>query len=337
MNRLKLSLTLVLFAIVGLVHAQMPNPVQVKTQLKEISSTEAELVFVAAIQQGWHMYSTNYVEFGPTATTLNVEKISGAMLNGALTPKTAPIKKYEAMFEADVYYFENSATFTQKVTLEGGRYHIEGYLEYGACNDQSCTPPTKVDFSFSGETKATDKKDSKKKAEGVAEETNSESTADAEHTADDVKDVASSTDSLEASPSATSVDELAGGDADLWSPVIDQLKAFEDKTTENSTLWHIFVLGLLGGLVALITPCVWPIIPMTVSFFLKRSGDRRQGIRDAVIYGVSIVVIYLALGLIITALFGASALNALSTNAIFNIFFFLMLVVFAASFFLPKL
>ena len=173
----------------------------------------------------------------------------------------------------------------------------------------------------------------KKKDEGVAEETNSESTADAEHTAGDVKDVASSTDSLEASPSATSVDEIAGGDADLWSPVIDQLKAFEDKTTENSTLWHIFVLGLLGGLVALITPCVWPIIPMTVSFFLKRSGDRRQGIRDAVIYGISIVVIYLALGLIITALFGASALNALSTNAIFNIFFFLMLVVFAASFF----
>ncbi len=333
MNKLKLSLALVLLAIVGLVHAQMPNPVQVKTQFKEISPTEAELVFVATIQQGWHMYSTNYVEFGPTATTVNVEKITGAKLNGALTPKTDPIKKYEAMFEADVYYFENSATFTQKVTLEGGKYHVEGYLEYGACNDQSCTPPTKVDFSFSGETKAADKKDSKKKAEGVAEEDKAEPAAEANEAAENVGDDESAVDSSAVSADETATDGLADGDADLWSPVIDQLKAFEEKTTEDSTLWHIFVLGLLGGLVALVTPCVWPIIPMTVSFFLKRSGDRKQGIRDAVIYGISIVVIYLALGLIITALFGASALNALSTNAIFNIFFFLMLVVFAASFF----
>ena len=119
----------------------------------------------------------------------------------------------------------------------------------------------------------------------------------------------------------------------LWAPIVDQLKAYEDKTTTNSSLWQIFLLGLLGGLVALVTPCVWPIIPMTVSFFLKRSGDRKKGIKDAIIYGISIVVIYLALGLIVTAIFGASALNALSTNAVFNIFFFLMLVVFAISFF----
>lgn len=330
MYKLKLSLALVLFTIVGFVSAQMPNPVQVKAQLKEISPTEAELVFAATIQSGWHMYSTNYVEYGPTATTVTVEKISGAKLNGVLKPKTAPIKKYEAMFEADVYYFENSATFTQKVSLEGGKYHIEGYLEYGACNDQSCTPPTKVDFSFSGETKATDKNDSKKKVEEVAEETKDECDAEAAAAGEDV---ASAADTAEVLADEASVEELSDGDADLWAPVIDQLKAFEEKTTENSTLWQIFVLGLLGGLVALVTPCVWPIIPMTVSFFLKRSGDRRKGIKDAVIYGVSIVVIYLALGLIITALFGASALNALSTNAIFNIFFFLMLVVFAASFF----
>lgn len=323
MNKLKLTLTLALFTIVGLVNAQMPTPVQVKTQFKEISATEAEITFSASIQSGWHMYSTNVVEYGPTPTTITVEKISGAKLDGALAPKTSPIKKYEEMFEADVYYFENSTTFIQKVKLEGGKYHVEGYLEYGACNDKNCTPPTKVDFAFDGEAKAA-AKDKKKDEEPVAEEK-----AEAEK----AEEAAEVSDTSAVVADTASVAEIVEGDGDLWTPVVDQLKAFENKTAENNTLWHIFVLGLLGGLVALVTPCVWPIIPMTVSFFLKRSGDKRQGIRDAIIYGLSIVVIYLALGLIVTALFGASALNALSTNAIFNIFFFLMLVVFAASFF----
>ena len=321
---------MIVFAMMALcVSAQMANPVKVQSQLKEVSATEAELVFNATIEQGWHMYSTEVVEFGPTPTTLNVEKISGAKLNGALKPKSAPIKVYEEMFEADVFYFEKSATFVQKLKLEGGKYHVEGYLEYGACNDQSCTPPTKVDFSYDGEAQAPDTPS--KESEQAKQE-------DASQPQDTPEEEAVETSPLEGSESE-GVDSVGASptdlsaDADLWAPVVDQLKAFEEHTTTNNTLWQIFLLGLLGGLVALVTPCVWPIIPMTVSFFLKRSGDKKKGIRDAVIYGVSIVVIYLALGLIVTALFGASALNALSTNAIFNIFFFLMLVVFAASFF----
>lgn len=316
----KLLFWFVSLLTVSVAYAQMTNPVKVQCQLKEVSATEAELVFNATIEQGWHMYSTEVVEFGPTPTTLEVEKISGAKLKGKLAPKGAPIKKYEEMFEADVFYFEHAATFVQKLTLEGGKYHVEGYMEYGACNDQSCTPPTKVDFSFDGEAKAALQSDKEEAPEAVETPQQPEEVTNEEGDSEETDSVATTSADLSA-------------DADLWVPVVDKLKAFEEKTTSNSSLWQIFLLGLLGGLVALVTPCVWPIIPMTVSFFLKRSGDKKKGIRDAVIYGVSIVVIYLALGLIVTALFGASALNALSTNAIFNIFFFLMLLVFAASFF----
>lgn len=313
------------------VSAQMANPVKVQSQLKEISATEAELVFDATIEAGWHMYSTEVVEFGPTPTSLTVEKISGTKLKGALKPKGSPIKKYEEMFAADVFYFEKAASFVQKLTLEGGKYHVEGFLEYGACNDQSCTPPTKVDFSYDGEAKkeeAVKEKESEQAKNTEEEPVAQEEQAKLEQLAAEVPDSAQM-----ALPIAEEMPVGQLGSADLWAPVVDQLKAFEDNTTTNNTLWQIFLLGLLGGLVALVTPCVWPIIPMTVSFFLKRSGDKKKGIRDAIIYGISIVVIYLALGLIVTAIFGASALNALSTNAIFNIFFFLMLVVFAASFF----
>lgn len=316
----KLLFLIVSLLTVSVAFAQMANPVKVQCQLKDVSATEAELVFNATIEQGWHMYSTEVVEFGPTPTTLEVEKISGAKLKGKLASKGAPIKKYEEMFEADVFYFEHSATFVQKLTLDGGKYHVEGFLEYGACNDQSCTPPTKVDFHFDGESKAASQPEKEEAPVVIETPKQSEET---------VTEVAESEVADSVAPATIGL----SADADLWAPVVDKLKAFEEKTTGNSSLWQIFLLGLLGGLVALVTPCVWPIIPMTVSFFLKRTGDKKKAIRDAIIYGVSIVVIYLALGLIVTALFGASALNALSTNAIFNIFFFLMLVVFAASFF----
>ena len=316
----KLLFLIVSLLTVSVAFAQMANPVKVQCQLKDVSATEAELVFNATIEQGWHMYSTEVVEFGPTPTTLEVEKISGAKLKGKLASKGAPIKKYEEMFEADVFYFEHSATFVQKLTLDGGKYHVEGFLEYGACNDQSCTPPTKVDFHFDGESKAASQPEKEEAPVAIETPKQSEET---------VTEVAESEVADSVAPATIGL----SADADLWAPVVDKLKAFEEKTTGNSSLWQIFLLGLLGGLVALVTPCVWPIIPMTVSFFLKRTGDKKKAIRDAIIYGVSIVVIYLALGLIVTALFGASALNALSTNAIFNIFFFLMLVVFAASFF----
>lgn len=318
MTQIRNIFVLALLFVAQMAFAQMANPVTVKSSIKETSDKEAVISFDANIDMGWHMYSTQVVEDGPTPTTINVETISGAKLDGPLQTKAKPIQKFEEMFGANVFFFERTATFLQKLTLTGGKYKVAGYLEYGACNDKSCIPPSRTEFSFEGETKAD--------ASANEEESQPE-----EEKAEEVEEAVESTDSV----AADSLSEVAATVADegLWAPVIDQLQAFENKSTTNNSLWQIFLLGILGGLVALITPCVWPIIPMTVSFFLKRSGDQKKGIRDAIIYGISIVVIYLALGLIVTAIFGASALNALSTNAIFNIFFFLLLVVFAASFF----
>lgn len=327
------SLLLTLLCM-GVANAQFANPVKVTTSIKETSPTEAVITFQATIGGGWHMYSTQVVPDGPTPCTINVEKISGAKLDGALKPAAAPIKHYEEMFGADVYYFEKSATFTQKLKLTGGKYEIAGYLEYGACNDQNCIPPTSVDFDFKGEVapqKEEVKKEEEKKDEVKAEE---ETPAEAEEEVADTVAV----DTV----AAEEVAPLEG----LWAPVIDKLQALDEGGNSNATenpLWKIFLLGFLGGLVALVTPCVWPIIPMTVSFFLKKgttkksteeekAAARKKGIRDAILYGVSIVIIYVALGLIVTGLFGASALNSLATNAVFNIIFFLMLLLFGASF-----
>lgn len=302
--------------------AQMQEPIHFKSELKKKSATEAEIVFTATIDDGWHVYSTELPDGGPISATFNVDKMEGVELVGKLTPVGKEENKFDQMFQMQVRFFEHNAQFVQKIKITGATYSIEGYLQYGACNDQNCLPPTSVEFSYSGKgdpnAAATAKVPESKKDEAVAEETTGEEAAGA--TAEN--------DSIAATTTNMS------GDVDLWTPVIDELNAFDNHTDSSNNSWlYIFFAGFLGGLVALFTPCVWPIIPMTVSFFLKRSGDRKKGIRDAWTYGASIVVIYVALGLAITLIFGASALNSLSTNAIFNIFFFLMLVVFAASFF----
>ena len=333
----RILFTLLTLGCLGVANAQFAKPVKVATSIKETSKTEAVITFVATIDNGWHMYSTEVVEDGPTPTTVNIEKISGAELDGKLKTATAPLKKYEDMFDADVFYFEKTATFTQKLKLKGGKYEVEGYLQFGACNDQNCIPPTSVDFKYSGEVpeqKAEDKKKDEKVEEVVAEEPSKEEVTE---------DVATSADSLAADSAVVAASTEEGG---IWAPVIEQLRSFDEGgngDTSNAPLWRIFLLGFIGGLIALVTPCVWPIIPMTVSFFLKKgttkkstpeelAAAKRRGIRDAVLYGISIVVIYVVLGLLVTAIFGASALNDLATNAVFNIIFFLMLLVFGLSF-----
>lgn len=326
MKQLKTLLLLISLLVFGTAAAQIQNPVNVKVSFKKVSPTEAELVFDAVIDAGWHMYSTQTVENGPNPTIINMEKIKGAVTKGSLTAVGHVVKHYDDMFGADVYYFENKGRFVQKLKLTGGAYEVEGYLEFSACNDQNCTPPTPVDFSFKG---TADAKTGAAEAEAVEADEAAQTAVPAADSA--VADSGMQPDTLAAADS-TSI----GGVADYWTPVVDELKALEDGTatdTSDSSLFHIFLLGMVGGFLALVTPCVWPIIPMTVSFFLKRSNDRRKGLRDACTYGVSIVVIYVLLGLLVTLAFGASALNSLATNAVFNIFFFLLLVVFAASFF----
>ena len=280
--------------------AQIQDPVQFKTELKKISDTEAQIIFTGTIDAGWHVYSTDLPEGGPISATFNTDKMEGIELDGKLTPEGKEIQNYDKMFEMNVRYFEDKATFVQKLKITAANYFIEGYFQYGSCNDENCLPPTDIEFSFSGNGS-----------------------------------VAAASSNATATESAAPTVSSNVSTAEYWTPVIDKLNTFGEETAEttNQSWLYIFFAGFIGGLLALFTPCVWPIIPMTVSFFLKRSKDKKKGIRDAWTYGASIVVIYVTLGLAITLIFGASALNALSTNAVFNILFFLMLVVFAASFF----
>ena len=301
--------------------AQIQEPVKFKTELKTISDTEAQIVFTGNIDAGWHVYSTDLPSGGPISATFNVEKIQGAELMGKLTPQGKEIENFDKVFEMKLRYFENTSTFVQKFKITDASYQIEGYLEYGACNDENCLPPTEVPFSFSGKGNAATATvaTSETKAETVNQPAAENSVAEA--TAID------SAATVALSDNETSVQ-------DYWTPVIKELNSYGETTSQQDRSWiYIFFAGFIGGLLALFTPCVWPIIPMTVSFFLKRSKDKKKGIRDAWTYGASIVVIYVALGLAITLIFGASALNALSTNAVFNILFCLMLIIFAASFF----
>ena len=325
-----LSICLLLIAVVA--QAQIQEPVKFKSELKTLAAGEAEIVFTATIDKGWHVYSTDLGDGGPISATFNVEKISGATVVGKLQPKGKEIASYDKLFEMNVRYFESTAQFVQKLKLTGGDYKIEGFLEFGACNDENCLPPTQVEFNFSGKAEA---------AKGAAAATPAEKvTAPAEDTKPETQPA-----SQTVTPADTASTGIIGGadgptdinvagNIDLWKPVINDLQSYGETTSQDDMSWfYIFITGFLGGLLALFTPCVWPIIPMTVSFFLKRSKDKKKGIRDAWTYGASIVVIYVTLGLAITLIFGASALNALSTNAVFNILFCLMLVVFAASFF----
>ncbi|MGN0256786.1 MAG: cytochrome c biogenesis protein CcdA [Bacteroides sp.] len=311
----KIFSTFLLLGVVLLLRAQIQEPVKFTTELKQTSDTEVQVIFSATIDAGWHVYSTELGD-GPTSASFNTTVLKGAALKGKLRPEGKEHKAFDEMFGMQVRYFELSARFVQELTLTGGPYELEGYLEYGACNDENCLPPTKVDFRYTG---------------GGA---SSAAVAGGSAAAEDAAASASAASAEGSAVPAAAAPSAAVGDVDLWRPVITELHQMGEETPQGDLSWlYIFAMGFVGGLLALFTPCVWPIIPMTVSFFLKRTKDKKKGIRDAWTYGASIVVIYVTLGLAITLLFGASALNALSTNAIFNILFCLMLVVFAASFF----
>ena len=312
----------------------MTNPVKVSVERRVVSGQPdlIDLVFSFAIDEGWHVYGPEN-SGGPIAMTFNAETLEGCKKEGALKLSPAPKRVQDPLFECEVTFVEKSAKATQRLRLTGGKWKAEGYLQYGACNDENCMPPTNVEFKEEGEqTLPTPpikgEEQSPVKAEGTTGQTDDgQAEVDNGQTENEIQ----GSDSL-ANATVLPLDGERG--EGLWAPVIDELHALDEASdTQSRSLWGIFLLGVLGGLIALLTPCVWPIIPMTVSFFLKRSkDDKRKGIRDAVLYGLSIIVIYVALGLLVTLIWGPSSLNALSTNAIFNLFLFALLVVFAASF-----
>lgn len=317
------------------------NPVHFSVQQKQVSPTEVEVVFTAKIDQGWHVYSTNLPADGPTSASLHVDKAEGVTPVGKLTTRGKELNVYDKTFEMKLRYFENSVGFVQRYKITAKTYSIKGYLEYGACNDEMCLPPTQVEFNFKGNGPASAPAATPTAANVETEKT---TTAATDVAADGLSaltamtaDTAKKADVLPSDTAGSVKQENAqvNADVNLWQPVIKELSAFNStKDSTNSSLWSIFFMGVLGGFIALLTPCVWPIIPMTVSFFLKRAkDDRKKGIRDAVTYGLSIIVIYMGLATLVTWAFGPQKLNELATNAPFNVFFFLLLVVFAFSFF----
>ena len=305
----------------------MMEPVHFTSQLKTLQSNEAEIIFTALIDEGWHVYSTDLGNDGPISATFTAVKMEGAEIVGKLQPRGKVESKFDKMFDMELRFFEHKACFVQKIRFTKPTYTIDCYLEYGACNDEMCMPPTQVEFKQQGKSPATDPEKNKVEVDKKAED-------EAKVEEATVHDTIAVTDTTAAADSSLFTLPSSLQDA-LWTPVVDEMKSMGagDSLTDHSLL-YILLMGFVGGLLAVMMPCIWPIIPMTVSFFLKRSkSDKRKGIRDAITYGISIIVIYLGLGLLVTALFGSDTLNAMSTNAVFNIFLFLLLVVFALSFF----
>lgn len=333
MKKVCVAFSLLVFFLMG-VHAQIMEPVKWKTEFKTLANDEAEIIFTGTIDPGWHVYSVDLPGGGPVSATFTAEKLAGAELLGKLTPRSKVISKFDKIFNMNLDFFEGTAVLAQKIKITDSSYAVEGYMEYGACNDESCLPPSEVPFSFFGKA---DIKTKEKVAEPAVKVAPEKVVAEkkVEGKDEDKTPEVVASDTLTATPAVAG--QLTGKEDGInhyWTPVVEELNAFGGMVAQKNYSWlYIFFAGFLGGLLALFTPCVWPIIPMTVSFFLKRSQDKKKGIRDAWMYGLSIIIIYLVLGLAITLIFGASALNALSTNAVFNILFFLMLVVFAASFF----
>ena len=324
---MKRLFTATIFAFLAIaINAQ----VKFTASMKQTAPDEITISFSGTMAKGWHVYAPEE-KHGPIAASFNVDKIEGAKVEGPLKANKPATKKFEAVWNGEVAYYEDNVTFSQKVKLTGKEYKIEGYFEFGACNDETCLPPTSVEFSYSGTVTLPSTSNTEKKNDKIDEDA----------TPSPVKGQDNSLDSLKDASTLNTKPSTLNPQLSTLTPQPSTLNPSSPSGEKEGGL-GIFLLGFLGGLIALLTPCVWPIIPMTVSFFLKRASKDEngkgkvvrsaKGIRDAIIYGVSIIVIYLSLGLAVTAIFGASALNALSTNAIFNIFFFLMLLVFGASF-----
>lgn len=314
------------------VQAQIHTPVKWKIKLEDSGKPEKEIVFTAVADKGWHLYDMNLPAGGPVSTSITYETMKGAELVGKVVSSVAPTSVYDELFAMNLRWYSGTVTFTQKIKVTDAKaFKLAGELEFMACNDETCLPPERVEFSFNRKNiTMTD-------AGVVAGESDDQSAADSLSLAQGTDSLSVSADGENAGQlvNPTKIAEALSDNVDLWTPVIDELKAFGESPLDgaDSSLLFIFLAGFAGGFIALLTPCVWPMIPMTVSFFLKRTKNKKKAIKDAVMYGVSIIVIYLALGLLITGIFGASALNDLSTNAVFNLLFFALLVLFAVSFF----
>ena len=294
----KVVLSFLFLCCVLSVSAEILNPITWSFSNKQISDTEFNLMFTANIEDSWHLYSQFIAEGGPVATSFKFKPSKDYELVGKVTESPKPKEVYEKVFEMKVAFFEQKAVFTQKIKLKSATAVFKGAVRFMACDDSQCLPPTDVDFSFNLKNP---------------------------------KAVAADVPSSSATPPVTG--SIPDSEKSATAVVVSsQVAPITPAPTETRSLWAIFILGILGGFAAFIMPCIFPMVPLTVSFFTKKEVSKQKGVRNALIYGLSIVFIYVVLGLLITVIFGADALNILSTNGIFNFFFFVLLVVFALSF-----
>lgn len=302
-NKKFFSVILFLWLCCFAVSAQMHQPVTWDVKMEITGKNEAEIVFDATIERGWHLYDISIPAGGPNPTAVKWDngKMRNVEIVGGLVANRKAVEDIDFTFNMMLGTWEKSVTLRQKVKLlNANDYAVEGVISGQACNEQNCQL-TKKEFAFAKSNPVVAVDDNKGEDLEVIEA------------------------GVPESHSETVVKEKS----DYWNPV----KKVDVVQDEDTSLLYIFLGGFLGGLLALLTPCVWPMIPLTVSFFLKKSDSKSKAIINALIYGVSIIVIYLLLGLIITLAFGPSTLNELATGAVFNVFFFVLLVFFAISFF----
>ncbi len=288
-------LTLLLSSPLG---SQADKPVKVESGIENFANDSVRLYFDLSIAEGWHVYSTGLPSDGPISASVQFDSISGAVDDGELLFQGEEHDMMDPLFEMEVRFFEKKVRFYQNISIVSDDYVLKGVFTFGACDNKSCLPPQRVEFGYYGPAASGD----------IVEAGNADTGSD--------------------------LSVIDGYDEALWKPVTDSLLVMDSgASVQTKSILGILLAGFLGGLLALLTPCVWPVIPMTVSMFIKRSGNKRESIRDAILYGLSIIVVYVGLGLLVTLIFGASALNALATNAVPNLIFFAILVFFAVSFF----
>lgn len=311
---MKKTLLSALMALMAVFCVQAQNAVSWTIKLVGDKTENPSIQMTASIKPGYHMYAVDNPAGGSNPLQFFFDT-KGVKLDGKPVANKKYTVEFDDVFEINQHFYSGSVTFTQKLKPTAKDYKVDVEIKGQACNDGGCVPLF-ASKSFKGTSPV-----------ATAEDDASEEMTDAE-LADDAMNPADS-----ATVAAGAAADNAELDKGWWANVEDELNAAG--STEHETqrsLWYILIAGFIGGLIALVTPCVWPMIPMTVSFFLKQNKDKSKSVRSAILYGISIIVIYVALGLVITVIFGASALNDLATSAVFNIIFFLLLVVFAISF-----
>lgn len=286
--------------------AKIVDPVKWTAEVVPADDHSGKIVWTAVIEDGYHIYDMEAVKDGPVPTTITVDAIDGATLTGPVTPSVAAHKVVDPAFALELKEWTGTVTFSAPYTLTDGSRGaiIKSTVRYMSCSDRTCQPPKSENFELTvGAPAVPEAKDTTTEAEPLPEQT----------------------------PVVATATNNTG--SQLWTPVDMDNSDFAVPASSHVGWWSLLIMGFLGGLLALLTPCVWPMIPMTLSFFLKKTKKRSKSLLDALLYGFSIIVIFLGLGIAITLIFGAGKLNDIATSAVFNLIFFALLVLFAISFF----